>query len=943
MIPVEWSAYGRYLPQSMSAHLERVLTHASRKLEGLSHKSNRDQLDLYRNFLRLEQARLRMAHRAGEGGIECTTRRADLFNVILKHMFNGALESGQRSHDIKPSEARIALVAVGGYGRGQLSPHSDIDILFLYEKFRPDSPHHRFVNDVVEQVLYLLWDSGIKVGHASRTLEEVIDQGRQDFMTLTALLESRLLDGPDDLFTEFQRRFHRLCIQGRETAYLEWRLKDQTARHEKFGNTVFVQEPQVKNGCGGLRDYHNLIWSAHIARGFKTTLELQQAGLLTLSERKAIDQAYDFLLRIRTELHYQQDRAGDILTLRLQGGVANAFKYPQRHVIPRTEALMREYYTHSSAIYHTCQLLFRRLIGKPAQPRGLFQKLLPGSAARSEKIHGFTLNAHNELEAPPASFFSEEPARMVQAYQIIQQRNAIFSPELESLIRHKAHLITRKTLWDPAIREMLLSLASPKGRVGRIFRAMHQTGILGRLIPEFAPLTFLVQHEFFHRYTADEHTLVCLEQLDRVLDDNSSHFPAYRPLFERCTEPAILYLALVLHDTGKADHSRDHSNVSSQLASRFARRMRIGGRRRQLLIFLVDHHMTLTEFALRRNLDEPSTIRDFARIVQDEERLDLLMLLSLADGMGTGTDNSWTDWKEGLVWHLYTRTRYMLAGEEEFLRHTEKNRAELETRLRKTVPKAIDDAEFTAHIRSLPERYLTFRNEALIASHIELVHQFLFAQLNNESVADALKPVIGWRDLPSTGHSEVTVVTWDRHHLFAKIAGAFALAELNILSADIWTRSDHIVIDTFRVCTEKFEAATHAHDRKVFTEALTRALQDGDYNIGTEINRAHSFSRRPDHLAGMVEPMVGFDSDSTPGTTVMHLRAADYLGLLYDVSACLAGLGLSITNARITTEMGAAMDTFYLTTSDGTPVTDRSEFRRFQRAVIAAMEAHLPG
>jgi [protein-PII] uridylyltransferase len=927
----------------MSAHLEKVLLHASRKLEGLSHKSNRDQLDLYRNFLRLEEERLRMAHRAGEGGLESSCKRADLFNVILKHMFGGALESAQRSHDVKPSDARIALIAVGGYGRGQLSPFSDIDILFLYEKTRPDSPQQRFISDVVEQVLYLLWDSGIKVGHASRTLEEVIDQGKEDFQTLTALLEARQLDGPADLFSEFQRRFHRLCVQGKETSYLEWRLKDQTARHEKFGNTVFVQEPQVKNGCGGLRDYHNLLWSAMVARGFHSTLELQQAGLLSLSERKAIDQAYDFILRIRTELHYQQARAGDILTLRLQGNVANAFKYPQRSVIPRTEALMREYYTHSSAIYHTCHLLFRRLIGKPTKPQGLLYKLIPGKTARTEKIHGFTLNTHNELELANPSYFNDDPGRIVLAFQIIQQRNATLAPELETLIRNKSHLITRKTLWDRNVREMLTSIASPKGRVGRIFRAMHQNGVLGRLIPEFAPLTFLVQHEFFHRYTADEHTLVCLEQLDRVLDDNTSPFPSYRPLFERCTDPAILYFALVLHDTGKAEHGRTHSDISSQLAARFARRMRIEGRRLQLLIFLVDHHMTLTEFALRRNLDDPSTIREFARIVQDQERLDLLMLLSLADGMGTGTDNSWTDWKEGLVWHLYTRTRYMLAGEDEFLRQTQKNRAELEIRLRKAVPKSIDDPEFRAHIGSLPERYLTFRNEALIVSHIEMVHEFLLGQLEHESVTDALKPVIAWKDLPSTGHSEVTVVTWDRSQLFTKIAGAFALAELSILSADIWTRDDHIVIDTFRVCTEKFEAATHARDRKVFSESLTRALREGDYDIGKDINRAHSFSRRADHLFGVVEPMIGFDSDSSPDSTLMHLRAPDYLGLLYDVSSCLAGLGLSITNARITTEKGAALDTFYLTTAEGAKITEKTEFRRIQRAVIAVMQDHLPG
>lgn len=925
----------------MSAHLENVLRHAQRKLQGLSQKSNRDQLDLYRNFLRLEEQRLRMAHKAGAGGVEFAEKRADLFTVVLRHIFETALEAGYRAHAVAPGSVRIALLAVGGFGRGHLAPLSDIDILFLYEKPRPGSPAQRFITDAVEQVLYLLWDSGIKVGHASRDLDQAIEQSKEDFKSATSLLESRLLSGPQDLFDQFTRRFRRVCLQGQEQAYLAWRAQDQALRHAKFGNTVFVQEPQVKNGCGGLRDYHNILWSAHAARGLTSTFALQQAGLLTLSERKALDAAYDFLLRVRTELHYQQNRAGDLLTLRLQGSVANAFKYPQKSILLRTEALMRDYYVHSNALYHTGGLLFRRLLGRPTRSPGLLRKLLPSRTVPTESIDGFLLASGNELEAASTSIFSEDPLRLLRVFQIMQQRGATLSPDLEVLIRSNAHLLHRRFLTQSATRDILQNIAAQKGRAGRIFRAMHRTGILARVVPEFAPLTFLVQHEFYHRYTADEHTLVCIEQLDRVLDDTASPFPAYRSLYERITDPAILTLAVLLHDTGKGGHTKDHTTLSSQLAARFARRMRITGRRLQNLLFLVDHHMTLTEFALRRNLDDPHTIREFARIVQDPERLDLLMLLSLADGMGTGGAEKWTDWKEGLVWHLYTRTRSMLDGEEEFLRQTEKNRASVEDSLRKFLPKFIDESEFRAHLRSLPARYLTFRNEALILQHLSLVHQFLVRQLRHESIEDVLAPVIHWQDYPAAGHSETTIVTWDRAELFTKIAGAFALAQINILSADIWTRADHIVIDTFRVCTDKFTAVTHTHDRSTFAQALTRSLRDPDYDIGAEINRAHSFSRKASHYARLMEPMVGFDNESSPDHTLMHLRCPDYLGLLYDVAATLSAHRLAINTARITTEKGAALDTFYLTTSEGKKIEDRTRLRKVQKAVIAALEPHI--
>lgn len=925
----------------MSAHLEKVLRHAERKLQGLSQKDNKGHLDLYRNFLRLEEQRLRMAHKAGAGGVEFAAKRADLFTVVLRHIFQVALESAALAHGKETRTVRLALIAVGGFGRGHLAPFSDIDILFLYEKTKPGSAAARYVTDVVEQVLYLLWDSGMKVGHASRDLDEAINQGREDFQTATSLLEARLLAGPEDLFKDFQRRFHRMCIQGREAAYLEWRLKDQQSRHAKFGSTVFVQEPQVKNGCGGLRDYHNLLWSAQVARGLTSTQALQQAGLLTLSERKAIDAAYDFLLRIRTELHYQQDRGGDILTLRLQGNIASAFKYPQRSVLLRTEALMRDYYVHSSALYDIAGLLFRRLAGRPVTGGGFLRGILPRRAAREEKIHSFLLNADRELHAESPSIFNEDPLRLVQAFLILQQRNARLAPEFEALIRAKSHLLHRRMLWRPELREMLASIASQKGRVGAIFRAMHRTGVLGRAIPEFAPLTFLVQHEFFHRYTADEHTLVCLEQLDRVLDDDTPPFPSYRSLFERCADPAILYFALTLHDTGKSAHGRDHSSDSSQRAARFARRMRITGRRLQTLTFLVDHHMTLTEFALRRNLDDAHTIREFARIVQDQERLELLMLLSLADGMGTGGDHAWTNWKEGLVWHLYTRTRAMLTGEAEFQKETERSRAEVEARLRKSLPRSIGEDEFRAHLTALPPRYLNSRNEALVLDHVRLVHEFFLAQLKHEHYFDALQPTLHWHDLPNSGCSEVSVVTWDRGRLFSKIAGAFALARINILSADIWTRADNIVIDTFRVCTDKFEAVTHAHDRSTFEKALTRSLVEPAWNLGAEINRTFTYSRKVVDMAGVLEPMVGFDNDSSPDATLLHLRAPDYLGLLHDVSSVIAEHKVSIETARITTEKGAALDTFYLTDKDRNKLTDRARLRRLHHDILAAMQPHL--
>ncbi|NJK90946.1 MAG: hypothetical protein HC904_03380 [Blastochloris sp.] len=400
----------------MSAHLEKVLRHAEAKLINLAQRSPTDLLDLYRNFLKVEEHRLRMAHRAGESGLGFAEKRADMIGVVLQHIFQNSLHNAEKAHHLAASELRIAMVATGGYGRGQLSPYSDIDLLFLYDKQPAKSPAARFVTDAIEQVLYVLWDIGLKVGHASRNLEEAIQQGREDMQTRTALLEARLLKGNSELFDEFQRRFNRLCVQGNEHSYGLWRLRDQEQRHQKMGATVFLQEPNVKNGCGGLRDYHNLLWVAMGLKGIDSTLGLQEEGIITASDRKKLDRAFDFLLKVRNELHLIQGRAGDVLTLALQKDVANALGYSNRQLLRRIEDMMRDYYQHSRDLYLIANAHARRICGQQESKRGLFWNLLPQGAKAQEKINGFTL-ANGVISAESASVLSEDPVRMVRVFR----------------------------------------------------------------------------------------------------------------------------------------------------------------------------------------------------------------------------------------------------------------------------------------------------------------------------------------------------------------------------------------------------------------------------------------------------------------------------------------------------------------------------------------------
>jgi [protein-PII] uridylyltransferase len=894
----------------MPVHLEKVLRHAERELVHQSHLRPTDLLDIYRRFLKLEEHRLRLEHAHGCGGRELAQKRADVMTVMLRHLWTGAWETHQRSHLDKPP--RIALLAVGGFGRGELNPYSDIDILFLYPS--DIAKQTTQVNDIVQQILYMLWDIGFQVGHATRTMPELVAQANGDLRTKTSLLEARFLSGDESLFTEFEKTFERKCLHGHEKEFLEWRVGDQRDRHEKAGNTVFLQEPNVKNGCGGLRDYQNLLWVGKVKRGLASTQQFVDAQLLTPTERKQLDRAYDFLLRIRTELHYQQKRSGDVLTLRLQGQIADAFRYQHRTILRRMEALMRDYYEHTSLLYTLGNTLCDRLCGSGRAKRTRWA-FLPFHATKREEIDGFVLE-NGELEALSSTTFSDDPLRLVRVFLLAQQHNAELGPELKLRLRRRLYMIDRHFIYQTAVRDTLLAILSRKGQVGRALRTMHELGLLGRFFPEFRPLTFLVQHEFFHRYTADEHTLVCLEMLDKIIDSTTPPFYKYKPLLQQLARPHILYLAMLLHDSGRSENSKRHAEASAVNAVRVARRMRIRGNDLSTLVFLVDHHLTMSEIARRKNLENEETIIEFARVIQTQERLDLLMLLTFADTLGTGSGHTYSDWKDLLLWQLYRRTSSALSGITEFVAVAEQARLELQQRLLKNLDRQFDPAEIVAHFENMPVTYFETMSEDLIREHIAMVHSFLKYQITHDDAV--LKPIVLWRNFPEQGHSEVTIVTWDRDYLFARVTGSFAACSLTILKADIFTRHDDIAIETFYVATEKLEAAIDPRDRASFEKILAQAMSTDQFDFNTAFAKKIGKPGRQNIYDPAEFPsQVSVDQTASRTHTLLDIQTADYPGLLYRIACAIADTGLSLASARVTTEKGAALDTFYLCDAEG--------------------------
>jgi [protein-PII] uridylyltransferase len=884
-----------------SRHLEQVLAHAASRLAATGARRPTEVLPLYKKFLKVEEYRLRLKHQAGGGGREICARRAELVDVLLQYVFGAAATSARGN---EAAEVPLALIALGGYGRGELNPFSDIDVMLLHHQEKKGiSPH---LEEMVQQVLYLLWDSGFKVGHSTRSIKEAVAQANQDMRTKTAMLESRFLAGDAELAREFRRQFRSKCVNGYEREYVELRMHDQVARHKKFGDSVYLQEPNLKSGCGGLRDYQNLLWMTYFKEGSLSTNQLVGKDWLSESDQRRIENAYDFLLRLRTALHYATGRATDILHISLQEQIAKRLDYSSGNGQLRSEALMRDYYEHTRNIFRVTERITEQFVSGyvTSKTRSLFS-FLPLMRADKTPVGDFFFVRNKQLHPARRDLFRKDPEQMMRAFEIAQERGLDLSPELEDLLSRSLGEITRTFQYARGPRAVFKAILSQKGRVGRILRMMHRVNFLGRYIPEFGQLTCLVQHEFLHRYTADEHTLVCIDKLDALAQTNDPKLIAYRKVFEQLEDPFVLYLALLLHDSGKAVGARPHSEASALFAQRVAARLQLSSEQRKSLILLVDHHLTLSMIAQQRNLDDPATVTDFAHIVKHQKNLNPLMLLTLADGQGTSAEG-WSDWKESLVWALFHETSRCLADQKSYYEQTKVERESLQTSVTAKLP-ADFAGEIEAHFEFMPDNYFRASDLPEIIEHLKLFRSFL----ENVGGDFPLAPAIQWKAIPEQGHSVVIFCTWERERLLAKVAGSFSVVPLNILSADIFPRGDNVVLGVFRVCDTKARPVTHQRDFTLVEQTLRRALEDESFDFLPLIEKAKRQSHRL--TTGIEFPTrIAIDNKTHPVYALIEIQAPDRIGLLYDVLTCLDREDLLVPLSRINTQAGAAIDTLYV-------------------------------
>jgi [protein-PII] uridylyltransferase len=523
-------------------------------------------------------------------------------------------------------------------------------------------------------------------------------------------------------------------------------------------------------------------------------------------------------------------------------------------------------------------------------------------------------------------------------FQLAQQHDAELDPELRAQMMNHLHRVDRTFLRSPEARDIFLSILQRKGQVGRILRMMHEVGFLGKFMPEFGRLTCLVQHEFFHRYTADEHTLQVVEALDRVIDAEKAPHANYKRILQQLEHSHVLYLSILLHDVGKATNAERHAEASCELARHVAKRLKLSEDDTAQMLFLVRDHLKLSMLSQRRDLDDQATIDAAVRVVKTESKLDMLMLLTFADGYGT-SPASWTDWKEALLWELYTRTRQALGGADRARNILAKRIEQLYKDVTKAQKGRLALEEIYSHFELMPASYYINTSPEEISRHLVLIHKFIERQLEVENPEQALAPVIEWQTLEAQGYSQLSICTWDRLGLFSKICGALAVANLNILSAHIYTRGDHVVMDEFQVCDDQLNAVADEKAIRTANTIMERMLTNQetvDFNL--LIKRARASRREmPRIREASIPTMIGFDNEISETRTIVEVQTENRPGLLYAITSTLSELDLDISFAKIATEKGAAIDSFYVQDYQGNKVADVRRLEKIKTRLNAAI------
>ncbi len=853
-------------------------------------------LEFFRQALAEGYDSLKVRHAEGASGQESVRTHARLMDDVILSLTR--LIAADAVADGLAATPQVVM-ALGGYGRGELHPLSDVDLMVIYDgKMSP------YVQRMMQELLYSLWDLGLHVGHSLRSLDDCVAMARTDFPSRTSMQEARFLAGDRRLFARFQRVLRQEVFRRDFGQFLETTLVERDARYRKHGASPYIGEPNVKESAGGLRDMHTAMWLGEAKFGTRTLRELADKGLITPREQAAADAALTFLWRVRNELHFFSGHKNDVLTRDLQPRIAKNLGYENDATSLGVERFMRDYYLHARVIHRVSKRLIARCQETlsrrgSAERRRRQQALADGLVFFDGRLH---------LADRDPSQLRVDPARLMKVFGHLHRLGCELSLDLERAVEDSLHLVDDAFRRSDAVGELFLDICRSWGRVCQTFSEMHELGLLGRYLPEFGALTCLVQYDVYHKFSADQHSLLAVEHLEALAPGQSAESEGAAPVLSEVEKPELLMLGMLLHDIGKA---RGHGHVAKgiPLVRGLTARMGLPSADAASVEFLVAHHLTMSHVAQRRDIDDPKTVTDFAAVVGDPQRLRMLYLLTYADMRAVGP-GVLTPWRARILHELYTRTLDLLTGG----RVAKPSRTQLAERLHAAAKGEVDLQAVKAHLAMMADRYLESTGVQRMAEHLRML-----GELGEAPVVTALF------QHPDLGSSDLVVVTRDLPGLFSLIAGTLAASGVNIISAQIHTRADGIAIDTFQVNDPAGDVVGSAAHWARSLDAL-RAVITGEQSVEALLARRRALGREATGPGG--PPKIALDNQLSDSATVIEVKCPDRLGLLYLITRALAGFGLDIVSARIATEIDQAFDTFYVQDREGRKLEDPDTLER---------------
>ena len=880
----------------------RIRQHAEIRLKFNATQADSHRIAKLKEFMRLEKEMLFRYHQKGDSGFRLTRARAVIVDVLVQNLFSYAVEIASQSLiRTKP----MCVLATGGYGRGELSPHSDIDIMFLYPQSSMGKSLDLLKETMIREILYPLWDTGLKVGHASREFKEALTESQKDIRNKNSMLDARFICGNRKVAEKFTARFKRYCRKSNPSQYLVDLLDHQEKRRFEKGNTVFLQAPDVKNGVGGLRDYQGILWMAKIKFENDDLFELEKRKYLNSQELKSFQEAYSFLLRVRNELHFRSKRPVDLLHLEKQPEVALGLGYKEKDIFRRVELFMQDYYFKARTIAQLSGIIEQRLVKSnigSTSPLSFRKVIQAYRAPPVQEIDGFDIRG-DEITYNHSSIFDEDPERLIRLFRHSQRLSAKLSPDLRSLVRNRLNLVDSNLINSPSANVTFRSIMQEIGNVSPTLSEMHELGILARFVPEFGRLSCKVQHDIYHRFTADIHVLKCINILDEIFQGKEKHSQHYLEALRKNDVPGLLYLILFLHDLGKDQGPKGHCERGVEIGKNMMDRLGISEEMRDRILFVVRNHLEMVRYANKFDLDDPEVIDAYAAFIQGEQRLRFLYVHTYCDANATAPD-LWNSHKEELHTQLYNNTLSVLEGKRSL-----KDPNTLKNAYKDLRVEGIRKDEILHHLEQVPTRYFSHTGKEEIALHIDMVHRF------DKNGRESPNPIINWRNDLRRSLTVVDIVTRDRGSLFEKITGAFSIAELNILGARAVTRKDGLAIDVFYVESGKGGVVDNTKTRELCESSINSFLLGesspealiSEKRKKTDRNRLFS---NEDKLGEKIPPRVDVYRDVSLARTIVEVRAADRIGLLHLISQTISNCGFSIQFARIATEQGVATDIF---------------------------------